>query len=205
MGDQRPVTILLDSQAAIARLRHTQPGPGQALVIQAHAITKRLHARCRQHTIQWVPGHAGVEGNERADQVAKQAANKPPRKGPREISLAFACRAQPEAITAQRQSWLTKKLGQRSRQGQRIHRPQKNWRLGPTAAIALKHLESRYFQLKSGHAAIGAYLHQLQAQKTQPAKIVAYQGRQYTIFSLNAGNSNTNETSSTRTRRRVGL
>jgi len=37
VGDQRPVTILLDSQAAIARLRHTQPGPGQALVIQAHA------------------------------------------------------------------------------------------------------------------------------------------------------------------------
>jgi len=44
VGDQRPVTILLDSQAAIARLRHTQPGPGQALVIQAHAIGKRLHA-----------------------------------------------------------------------------------------------------------------------------------------------------------------
>jgi len=38
VGDQRPVTMLLDSQAAIARLRHTQPGPGQALAIQAHAI-----------------------------------------------------------------------------------------------------------------------------------------------------------------------
>ena len=33
VGDQRPVTMLLDSQAAIARLRHTQPGPGQALAI----------------------------------------------------------------------------------------------------------------------------------------------------------------------------
>ena len=72
VGDQRPVTILLDSQAAIARLRHTQPGPGQALAIQAHAIAKGLHV-----TIQWVPGHAGVEGNERADQVAKQTAGKP--------------------------------------------------------------------------------------------------------------------------------
>src|SRR5699024_9400819 len=45
MGDQRPVTILLDSQSAIARLRHTQPGPGQALAIQAHAIAKRLHTQ----------------------------------------------------------------------------------------------------------------------------------------------------------------
>ena len=27
-GEQGPVTILLDSKATIARLRHTQPGPG---------------------------------------------------------------------------------------------------------------------------------------------------------------------------------
>jgi len=34
-------------------------------------------------------------------------------------------------------------------------------------------------------------------KRLQPAEIVAYQGRQYIIFSLNAGNGNTNETSST--------
>ncbi|ODM21420.1 hypothetical protein SI65_02263 [Aspergillus cristatus] len=165
VGDQRPVTILLDSQAAIARLRHTQPGPGQALAIQAHAIAKGLHA-----TIQWVPGHAGVEGNERADQVAKQAAGKPPGRGPKEISLAFACRARTEAVTTQKQRWLTKELSQRSQQGQRIYRPQKNWRLDPTAAVAPKHLASRYFQLKSGHAAIGEHLHQIQAQEDATCK-----------------------------------
>jgi len=31
----------------------------------------------------------------------------------------------------------------------------------------------------------------------KPAEIVVYQGRQYTIFSLNAGNGKANETSST--------
>jgi len=96
VGDQRPVIILLESQAAIARLQHTQPGPGQALVIQAHAIAKRLHTQGRQPTIQWVPGHAGVKGNEKANQVAKQAAGKPPGRGPKEISLAFARRARTE-------------------------------------------------------------------------------------------------------------
>ncbi|ODM18007.1 hypothetical protein SI65_06795 [Aspergillus cristatus] len=164
VGDQRPVTILLDSQAAIARLQHTQSGPGQALAIQAHAIAKRLHARGCQTTIQWVPGHAGIEGNERADQAAKQAAGKPPGRGPREISLAFTCRARTEAITAQRQRWLNKELGQRSQQGQRTYRPQRNWRLDPAAAMAPKHLASRYFQLRSGHAAIGAHLHRIQAR-----------------------------------------
>ena len=111
VGDQRPVTILFGSQAAIARLQHTQPGPGQALMIQVHAIAKRLHARGRQPTIQWVPEQTGVEGNERADQVAEQAVSKPSGRGPKESSLAFACRARTEAVTTQKQRWLTKELG----------------------------------------------------------------------------------------------
>jgi len=39
----------------------------------------------------------------------------------------------------------------------------------------------------------------------QPAEIVAYQGRQYTIFYLNAENADTNETSSTGTWSWMGL
>ena len=139
-------------------------------MIQAHAIAKRLHAQGHQPTILWVPGHAGVKGNERADQAAKQAASKPPGRGPREISLAFACRARTEAVTKQKQCWLDKELSQRSQQGQRIYRPQKNWKLDPTAAVAPKHLASRYFQLKSGHAAIGAHLHRIQAQEDAACK-----------------------------------
>jgi len=55
VGDRRPVTILLDPQAVITRLQrqqHTEPGPDQALAIQAHAIAKRLYAQRRQPTIQ---------------------------------------------------------------------------------------------------------------------------------------------------------
>jgi len=147
--------------------------------------------------MQWVPGHAGVEGNERADQVAKQAANKTPGRGPREISLAFACRARTEAITTQKQRWLTKELSQRSQQGQLIYRPQKNWRLNPTAADAPKHLASQYFQLKSEHQPLEYIYIRSRPKRMQPAEIVAYQGKQHTVFSLNAGNGDTNEASST--------
>ena len=70
------VTVLLDSQAAITQIQGTEPGPGQALAIQAHEAASWLQERRVKVTIQWVPGHAGVEGNEQADQAAKQAAAK---------------------------------------------------------------------------------------------------------------------------------
>lgn len=77
--------------------------------------------------------------------------------------------------------------------------------LAPTAALAPKHLASRYFQLKSGHAAIGTYLHQIHAKKMQHVRDVVLQGRQYIIFSMNAGNGDINETSSTGIWRWMGL
>ncbi|KAF7128706.1 hypothetical protein CNMCM5793_003557 [Aspergillus hiratsukae] len=77
--DRGPVTVLLDSQAAIARLEHTRPGPGQALAQQAHEVAQQLNQQGRTVTIQWVPGHKGIEGNEQADQAAKLAATRPVR------------------------------------------------------------------------------------------------------------------------------
>ncbi|KAL1684915.1 hypothetical protein GGG16DRAFT_31403, partial [Schizophyllum commune] len=68
--------VLLDSQAAIQALRGSGTKAGQQLVHEFWARVHRLRASRRTLSliVAWVPGHVGVEGNERVDAEAKAAA-----------------------------------------------------------------------------------------------------------------------------------
>jgi ribonuclease HI len=160
-----PVTVFMDSQAAINRLQHAEPGAGQEVVFEAWKAAKALAAEGRELTIRWVPSHQGVPGNEQADQAAKRAAARPPPITEEKISLAHVSRARTKAKEIGRQKWLKNALKRRAPEHRRVFEGDKGWGLEPGVAAAPKAIASRYFQLKTGHAAIGVHLARIKARE----------------------------------------
>lgn len=80
LARQRPrikkLSIWIDNTAAIAATDTASPGPSHYLLDYFHALLVELRASHPgiKVIISWIPGHMGVEGNERADEEAKKAA-----------------------------------------------------------------------------------------------------------------------------------
>jgi ribonuclease HI len=72
----RNIYILSDSQVAITALGNFQIN--SKLTWDCHQSTTKL-AEINRIKLVWLPGHTGIDGNETADQLAKQA---PPIIGP---------------------------------------------------------------------------------------------------------------------------
>jgi ribonuclease HI len=76
--NRKSCAIGLDSQAAIKALQTELTNPGHHLAVEALRLAKHLQKRNGNAnyslTIRWTAGHMGIEGNEKADKEAKQAA-----------------------------------------------------------------------------------------------------------------------------------
>jgi hypothetical protein len=66
------VTIDADAQAAIGRVGHTGTGPGQDRAIRVVKAVRHRAPQVGRTSIDWVPGHTGIAGN---DQRARKAAS----------------------------------------------------------------------------------------------------------------------------------
>ena len=150
-------TVFSDPQAAVSRVQHDRTGPGQALAILAIETAEAITSRGNSITIRWTPSHAGIEGNEQADGMAKRAAEEREEKAPlpylREASLSHLTRTTTEARSSVTAEWIRTHSNQRRR-----YRPSKGGKMRKALNRVRKEIASRYYQLLSGHAAVAEHL-----------------------------------------------
>jgi len=161
------VTVFTDAQAAIRRMASDEPGPGQQYALQARKHIAMLHKVRPDITIEirWCPAHEGIVGNEKADEWAKIAAETPGARGvehlvPLPRSLANLKREISEKKWAEARQWAG---GRTSKTKYCMPKSQR-----PDGAVAgsTKRLASRYYQLKTGRARTGQYLHWAKVRPT---------------------------------------
>ena len=155
--------VFSDSQAALRRAQGDYLGPGQAIAIDIIAKAQELTQKRVKVILKWVPSYIGIEGNEKADQAAKQAANKFILQSiKRYSSFSYITRL----IKAKRQDEIKKWLYKITYKGQnkkrdRAYSLSESLILNSQVLQARKDVAKRYFQLKIGHAITVSYLHRI--------------------------------------------
>lgn len=168
-------SVALDNTSSIDASKLSTPRPGHYLTDifvdsarEAKAAQPRLDL-----TLRWVPGHLGVDGNEQADDEAKEAAHgrsSAPRLLPPAlqktlpISAAKAKQLHLTKLKARaRDDWHTSRRGVKLKVmcGQ-LHSP----RYGKLVAPLSRRQAAVLIQLRTGHAPLAAHLHRINRADT---------------------------------------
>ena len=147
----------------------TTPGPGQLEAVRSIFGARRIRQRGANISIHWVPGHAGITGNEIADQWAGDAATRELRCRARTrpgiarpvptdsaVSGSFMkAMFRRRAIDSWRENIIREGKGRRP---YRIPGEGMVPKIPAALGKVRKSLASRFFQLASGHAMIAPFL-----------------------------------------------
>lgn len=151
--------IYSDNQAGLYRLKTPSDHPGQAYQIRAIKAAEVIKAKGAEISLNWVPGHTSVEGNELADKLAKEATTIRPTSN--ETSFGLLGMIIKEYDSDQ---WLST-LNQyelRSNQSPSTYSKLFPWKIGSKIKLpsgTTRNTASAFFQLKLGHGYIKSYLH----------------------------------------------
>jgi ribonuclease HI len=156
------ITIFTDSQAAPNRIQNNGPGPGQ---IWASGIIRTTGEICRlniQLEFRWVPAHADIEGNETADQLAKDAAAPHNEEGlPSDADRCTSLRHLPRCTTDAKWKRSDDRFEAKCK-SKRYYHLDKQHKPHRTITKTEKSTAQIFYQLKVGHALIGPHLKRIE-------------------------------------------
>jgi hypothetical protein len=114
--------------------------------------------------IRWVPSHSSIEGNEKADILAKKAANQPKSaQVDGYSSFSYIQRLVRRQKALDTQQWLFNTQKKRLRHQEEFQeKPISSLTTNRAIFRVTKRLSSRFFQLKIGHAITATYLKRIQ-------------------------------------------
>ena len=158
------VTIFTDAQAAIRRMATDEPGPGQKYALEAREHIAALQRKAPSSIIEvrWCPAHEGVEGNEKADEWAKLAADEPDTPGVEWLDGARSLPLPRSLANIRREisekKWVEARQWAGGRTSKKKYRLPKSQRPDSIVARSTKRLASQFYQLRTGHCLTGQYL-----------------------------------------------
>ena len=161
------VTVFCDSQTALKAIA-LPPAAQQNRFLRGliRQKTEDLERTGHRTRFEWVPSHSGLIGNEKADLIARNRAERRGRLIERWSSLSYIRKNITEKQIRDITSWYETETQNReaNRSGHYIPRT----KVGICSALGKtpKKYTSRYYQLKVGHSAIGTFLARVGAIET---------------------------------------
>lgn len=166
------ISIFCDSQTAINKLRVMNSKEGQALKAQIYQKAKQLVQQRHQISICWVPSHCGIEGNEKADLAAKEAAGGQRVHIVKWKSLTHLKRRITEEKKVQLSTWHSQMTKKREAQRSGFYFPSLKMQIDLLLGKTNKFYASRFYQLKTGHAAIGIFFQKDRSNRDRQVLVV---------------------------------
>jgi ribonuclease HI len=153
--------VYSDNQAGLNRLRTPSDAPGQACQIRTGTAAQVVKERGATISLNWVPGHTKIEGNEMADSLAKEATELEPESEDTSFALLGLRMKQ---IGSTEWKSLIQNYVQKPNPNPATYSKKYDWKLRSKIELpssTKREQASAFYQLKLGHGYLKSYLHRL--------------------------------------------